>query len=136
MIRAELFARLGKFDEHYAPGYYEDTELCFRAREAGYRVVVQPAAEVVHFEGASAGTSTTGSGMKRYQTINHRKFFERWKDTLASHRFNGEMAWLEIDRTSRTALFSSMIPCPSRTRMPARTLHCSTCCRCRGSATK
>ena len=116
MIRAELFARFGKFDEHYAPGYYEDTELCFRAREAGYRVVVQPAAEVVHFEGASAGTSTTGSGMKRYQAINHRKFFERWKDTLASHRFNGELPELEAERAvAKRALFiDDSVPEPDK----------------------
>ena len=30
--------------------------------------------------------------MKRFQAINHRKFFERWKDTLTGHRFNGETA--------------------------------------------
>ena len=116
MISADLFAKLGKFDEHYLPGYYEDTELCFRAREAGYRVVVQPAAEIVHFEGASAGTSTAGSGMKRFQAINHRKFFERWKETLASHRFNGELPELEAERTvERRALFiDDSVPEPDK----------------------
>src|SRR4029079_18420038 len=116
MIRAELFARLGKFDEHYAPGYYEDTELCFRAREAGYRVVVQPASEVVHLEGASAGTSTAGTGMKRFQAINHRKFFERWKETLANHRFNGELPELEVERTvEKRALFiDDSVPEPDK----------------------
>ncbi|HVC54865.1 MAG TPA: glycosyltransferase [Stellaceae bacterium] len=106
MIKASLFAELGKFDEHFLPAYYEDTDLCFRARQAGYRVVVQPTSEVVHFEGASAGTSVTGTGMKRFQAINHRKFFMRWKDVLASHRFNGELPELEAERNVRQrALF-------------------------------
>ena len=48
-------------------------------------------AAIIHFEGATGGTSTTGIGMKRFQAVNHRKFFERWKDVLATHRFNGEL---------------------------------------------
>jgi GT2 family glycosyltransferase/glycosyltransferase involved in cell wall biosynthesis len=116
MVRKSLFAGVGKFDEHYLPAYYEDTELCFRARQAGYRVVVQPASEVVHFEGASAGTDTAGSGMKRFQKINHRKFFERWKDALATHRFNGELSDLEVERTIRQrALFiDDSVPEPDK----------------------
>ena len=116
MIRRSLFAELGRFDEHYLPAYYEDTELCFRARQAGYRVVVQPASAVVHFEGASAGTSVGGTGMKRFQAINHRKFFERWKDVLATHRFNGELPELEVERHVRQrALFiDDSVPEPDK----------------------
>ena len=116
MIRASLFAELGKFDEHFLPAYYEDTDLCFRARRAGHRVVVQPVAAVVHFEGASAGTSVTGTGMKRFQAINHRKFFARWQDTLARHRFNGELPELEAERDVRQrALFiDDSVPEPDK----------------------
>ena len=105
MIKASLFAELGRFDELYVPAYYEDTDLCFRARQRGFRVVVQPTAEIVHFEGASAGTSTSGTGMKRFQAINHRKFFERWKETLATHRFNGEFPEREVERNVRQRAF-------------------------------
>ena len=116
MIKASLFAELGKFDEHYLPAYYEDVELCFRARQRGYRVVVQPTSEVVHFEGASAGTNVAGTGMKRFQAINHRKFFTRWKDVLATHRFNGEMPELEAERNVRQrALFiDDSVPEPDK----------------------
>ena len=116
MIRRSLFAELGKFDEHYLPAYYEDTELCFRARQAGHRVVVQPASQVVHFEGASAGTNVGGTGMKRFQAVNHRKFFERWKDVLATHRFNGELPELEVERHVRQrALFiDDSVPEPDK----------------------
>jgi GT2 family glycosyltransferase/glycosyltransferase involved in cell wall biosynthesis len=116
MIKSSLFERLGKFDEHFAPAYYEDTDLCFRVRQAGYRTVVQPASEIVHFEGASAGTSVTGSGMKRFQAVNHRKFLERWKDVLAAHRFNGELPELEAERCVRQrALFiDDSVPEPDK----------------------
>jgi len=101
MIKSSLFRELGRFDEEYAPAYYEDIDLCFKVRQRGYRTVVQPASEIIHLEGASAGTSVTGGGMKRFQAINHRKFFERWKDTLATHRFNGELPELEAERSVR-----------------------------------
>ena len=104
MIRKALFVELGKFDEHFMPMYYEDTDLCFRVRRAGYRVVVQPLSEVIHFEGSSAGTDIA-VGMKRHQAINHRKFLERWKETLATHRFNGEFPEREVERYVRQRAF-------------------------------
>ena len=58
MIKSSLFDEIGRFDERYVPAYYEDTDLCFKVRSRGYRTVVQPASEIVHFEGASAGTSS------------------------------------------------------------------------------
>ena len=79
-----LFERLGGFDTRYAPGYYEDTDLAFAVREAGLRVVVQPAARVVHAEGGTAGTDT-GTGMKAHQVRNRVTFAERRHDALAHH---------------------------------------------------
>ncbi len=81
-IERELFERLGGFDRHYAPAYYEDTDLCFRVREAGLRVIYQPACTIVHHEGVSSGTDES-SGTKRYQAINRKKFRERWREQLA-----------------------------------------------------
>ena len=116
MIKSSLFRELGKFDEYYVPLYYEDTDLCFKVRKLGYRTVVQPASEVIHFEGASAGTSVTGTGVKRFQAVNHRKFFDRWKDTLAAHRFNGEMPELEVERTVqlRALVIDDSVPEPDK----------------------
>lgn len=100
LVRRDVLERLGGFDSRYAPAYCEDTDLCFRIRETGLKVYYQPAAEAVHFEGVSHGTST-GAGIKRYQVENQAKFFERWKTTLARHRPNGLMPRLERDRGAR-----------------------------------
>ncbi|WP_163852956.1 glycosyltransferase [Paenibacillus elgii] len=81
MIGTKLFNMLGGFDERYAPGYYEDTDLCFAAREAGYKVMYQPKAIVLHFEGISSGTDLS-QGMKRYQVINQKKFVDKWRSRL------------------------------------------------------
>ncbi len=81
MLKTSLFHELGALDERYSPAYYEDTDLAFRVREAGYKVMVQPCSTVIHFEGATSGTDTS-SGTKRYQLINQEKFLERWRSEL------------------------------------------------------
>src|SRR5690606_5033095 len=81
LLRAADFAAAGMFDEHYLPAYYEDTDLAFKIRALGKKVYYQPMATVVHFEGITSGTDTA-SGAKRYQVVNHQKFFERWRETL------------------------------------------------------
>lgn len=77
-----LWRELNGFDPRYAPAYYEDTDLAFRIRAAGYQVWVQPLACVVHFEGISHGKSVT-SGIKQYQEINRQAFVTRWRKTLS-----------------------------------------------------
>ncbi|NEZ04655.1 glycosyltransferase [Wenzhouxiangella sp. XN201] len=81
-IPRETFERAGGFDSHYAPAYYEDTDLCFRVRELGLKVVYQPGCTIVHHEGISSGTDES-SGTKRYQAVNREKFVERWREALA-----------------------------------------------------
>ena len=81
MLRRELFEELGRFDQRYAPAYYEDTDLAFAVRAAGLKVFYEPRSRVIHFEGITAGTDT-GIGMKRYQVINREKFLDKWRDAL------------------------------------------------------
>ena len=81
MIPKPLWDELGGFDEHFAPAYFEDTDLAFRIRAHGRKTYYTPFAEVVHFEGLSNGVSTA-SGMKRYQAINEPKFRRRWASVV------------------------------------------------------
>lgn len=116
MIEADVFQSLGGFDPVFAPGYYEDTDLAFRVRALGKRVVMQPASEIIHLEGVSSGTDTSGPGMKRFQVINHAKFYKRWKDTLLTHRFNGQLPEEEAERlVGRRAYFiDDSVPTPDQ----------------------
>ncbi len=85
MVKRQVFQKLGGFEEKFAPAYYEDTDLCFAIREQlGLKVMYQPQSEVVHYEGISSGTSTSG-GVKRYQTINQEKFRQKWQKALVSY---------------------------------------------------
>jgi GT2 family glycosyltransferase/glycosyltransferase involved in cell wall biosynthesis len=89
MIPKSLFASVGGFDVRYAPAYYEDTDLAFKVRQAGYKVLYQPLSEVIHYEGVTGGTNLT-SGTKKYQATNRSLFAERWASELASRPLNGD----------------------------------------------
>jgi N-acetylglucosaminyl-diphospho-decaprenol L-rhamnosyltransferase len=71
LVRRALWERLGGFDERFFM-FMEDTDQCWRAREEGFRVAVEPAAQVVHVVGASRKR-------RRFRMIaaHHRSMF-RW----------------------------------------------------------
>lgn len=54
MIRREVFDSIGLMDDGYFL-YFEETDYCRRAKDAGWQVWHTPAARVVHLEGQSTG---------------------------------------------------------------------------------
>jgi len=48
IFRKSIWDELGGFDEIYSPGYWEDIDISWRAWKAGYRIIWEPAAKVVH----------------------------------------------------------------------------------------
>ncbi|HEU4813809.1 MAG TPA: glycosyltransferase [Xanthomonadaceae bacterium] len=83
-IPRTVFAKVGGFDARYAPAYYEDADLAFKMRAEGLRVLYQPAARVVHAEGATAGTDPD-RGAKAYQARNRAVFAQHWADALRAY---------------------------------------------------
>lgn len=47
LFRKEVFAKLKGFDERFFL-YYEDVDLCARARLAGYSIILNPKAQAIH----------------------------------------------------------------------------------------
>ena len=86
LLRRDLFEELGGFDPVFAPAYYEDTDLAFRIRARGLRVIYQPASVVIHHEGVSHGTDLT-AGIKASQEANRHRMVARWPRTLATEHF-------------------------------------------------
>ncbi len=78
----------GQLDEHFAPAYYEDTDLAFSVRQAGYRVVYEPRSAVFHREGATAGVDIT-KGAKKWQAVNRSKFLKKWGEVLRTRHRRG-----------------------------------------------
>jgi GT2 family glycosyltransferase/SAM-dependent methyltransferase len=91
LVRADAWKEVGGYDERFLPMYYEDADLCFALRAAGRRVVFEPAAHVVHHEGATAGTDLD-SGAKRHQALNRPQFVEKWRELLEREHFESSPA--------------------------------------------
>ena len=119
-----LWNQLGGFDPAYRPAYYEDTDLAFRVRAAGRRVLYQPEASVIHCEGKSHGTSEI-SGGKRHQQENRPKFLARWKETLADHGSAEQRPWnfAERSRIGRILVVDTTTPTPDRDSGSADTVN-------------
>ncbi len=103
-VRRAALERIGLFDEGYFL-YYEDGDLCARARAAGYRVVYEPRATAIHVESAVAVRGSFSYfqrfhfGRWRY-LLKHYTAAELLDETLPT-----EMAWLgRIDAGERRAV--------------------------------
>ena len=130
-----LFERLGGFDAHYAPAYYEDTDLAMKVREQGLKIFYQPAATVVHFEGVTSGTDE-GSGIKANQVVNREKFLERWREKLAAHPAPGAdiRRACEHRANKRVLVIDACTPMPDRDSGSLRMLNLLTLLREEGCA--
>ena len=114
-IRTDFFKTIGRFDTHFEPAYYEDTDLAFRVRKSGKDVVYQPASTVIHFGGASHGRDLS-STLKSNQVRNQKLFVERWKEVLQEHPplpDSRELAALRLDKP-RALVFDATMLTPDR----------------------
>ncbi|HEX8180563.1 MAG TPA: glycosyltransferase [Pyrinomonadaceae bacterium] len=125
LIRKELFEQVGGFDRRFAPAYYEDADLCMSVRALGHKVVFQPASRLIHYEGATAGRDT-GTGLKRYQVVNHEKFVAKWQAVLAREHWPNDPANIaranDRRRGPRVIIFDERVPTPDRDAGSARML--------------
>ena len=73
-VRRSVFEELNGFDvETYRMGYFEDIDLCARARVAGYITWYQPTVQFVHVVGTSGGNPNFH--------YNAMQFKKRWVDS-------------------------------------------------------
>jgi len=74
LMRSDLFRILEGFEEQFVNGF-EDLDLCFRARDLGYKIVYEPSAEIYHYAGMSAGR-------RDREVENGRLLFARWNGRI------------------------------------------------------
>ncbi len=58
MIRKEVIDKVGFLDENFFM-YGEDLDICYRAKQAGWKVFYMPQTEIIHFKGESTKTVPT-----------------------------------------------------------------------------
>jgi GT2 family glycosyltransferase len=100
-MKTSLARRLGPFDPHF-PFYFEDADLCRRVRRAGFRVVLEPRAEMVHFFDQSARSARAEVMAKHAisRAYYYRKHYGAFGarvfaafDRYAQRRGRGESSW-------------------------------------------
>ena len=55
-MKREVPDRIGLLDERFTPGHYEDDDYCYRARIAGFRLMIAGEASVYHQGSKSFGS--------------------------------------------------------------------------------
>ena len=84
-MRKDVFEQVGKLDERFRVGLFEDEDYCMRMRQAGYRLVCAEDIFVHHFGQASIG-KLAGSG--EYGQLfhdNRARFEQKWSVTWKPH---------------------------------------------------
>lgn len=97
MTRREVYLGAGGFDEADLGVAWNDTDFCLRLLEQGWRVVVNPYAELLHVGSASRGDSKNDHEIA--------VMFERWSDHIEHDPYyNSNLSRLETDFRPRTRL--------------------------------
>jgi len=81
VVRKAIYEEVGGFDEDNLPVAFNDVNFCLRVREAGYRNVWTPFAELYHFESATRGYEDTLEKQARFaKEVAYMK--KRWGNLL------------------------------------------------------
>ncbi len=81
LVRREVFDMVGGFDAENLTIAFNDVDFCLKVRDAGYRNVWTPYAELYHYESLSRGADDTAAKKKRLKQ-EAITMHERWKDAL------------------------------------------------------
>ena len=80
LVSKSIFDEVGGLDEDLAVAF-NDVDFCLRVRQAGYRNVWTPYAELIHHESASRGLEVTSEQQKRFQS-EAEYMIRRWGEAL------------------------------------------------------
>lgn len=70
-VKSDVFKKIGLFDEKYFM-YLEDSDFCYRAKRAGFKILYNPKAVIYHENAKSAGL---GSSLQDYFITRNRMLF-------------------------------------------------------------
>lgn len=78
MFKRELMEKIGYLDERFSPGHYEDDDYCYRARLAGYRLLVC-GDTLVHHEGSASFRKSGEERLSELVKRNRELFIDKWQ---------------------------------------------------------
>lgn len=100
MIRKSIIDQIGGFDTDFFL-YYEETELQFRIKKAGFTIVSVPTAKTIHLEGKSFLLSRN---REKESLISKKLFFNKTKGT----NYQKKITLLHYSITKLSYLFSNV----------------------------
>lgn len=77
VFRRSFMDQIGLLDEQFTPGHYEDDDYCYRARLAGYRLIMAGDV-IIHHKGSASFRKQAIEEIEKLITINHQKFIDKW----------------------------------------------------------
>src|SRR5690625_3249491 len=81
LVRKSVFDEVGGLDEEHLAIAFNDVDFCLKVREAGYRNIWTPYAELYHHESASRGPEDTEKNRERFLRET-RVMRDRWGKVL------------------------------------------------------
>jgi len=94
-FRKSIWVKLGGIDTMYDPFYWEDIDLSYRARKAGYRILFEPTSVVVHEH--EIGAIKREYSAIRVKIIAYRnQFLFIWKNLSDPNILLGHAIWTPI----------------------------------------
>jgi len=83
LVRKSIYEEVGGLEEEYLKVAFNDVDFCLKVREAGYRNLWTPYAELYHHESRSRGWEDTPEKQARFQR-EIEFMLARWGNTLSS----------------------------------------------------
>lgn len=106
MIRREVFDQIGRWEERFFL-FGEDVDFCYRAKQAGWKVMYLPQWEVTHYKGVGIGIRKESSDIStaspetkkrsRKNSVDAMKFFYELHYKTKYPRFVTALVFLGID---------------------------------------
>ena len=91
-VRADLFHRVGGFDDQFF-AHYEEIDICWRLRRAGYRILCAPSSQIYHLGG---GTMQYASRQKLFLNFRN-SLYMLYKNLSGWKRFRKIFIRLVLD---------------------------------------
>ncbi|WP_282941176.1 glycosyltransferase family 2 protein [Paenibacillus sp. RC67] len=77
LFKRELMNKIGFLDERFSPGHLEDDDYCYRARQAGFRLMIAGDTFIFH-HGSASFQKEDQQSLKHLIERNYNKFIEKW----------------------------------------------------------
>lgn len=81
LTRKSVLDKVGLFDEDYFM-YAEDIDLCFRIKQAGFKIMYVPEVSIIHYKGVSSGLKKHSHGITTANLETRRRSLNAFYQTM------------------------------------------------------